>query len=93
MVSDEDEQLAYESAGRCAAWLRKKLPQGTAVLGPAPGVLVKASGQYRFQILIKSPRGSRKNTSAAIRKLKDIYTEQKGVARLLTVDINPYSFV
>ena len=93
VVSDEDEELAYASAGRCAAWLRKKLPQGTAVLGPAPGVLVKASGQYRFQILIKSPYGSRRNTSAAIRKLKEIYTEQKGVARLLTVDINPYSFV
>ena len=93
VVSDEDEELAYASAKRCAEWLRKKLPQGAAVLGPAPGVLVKASGQYRFQILIKSPQGSRRNTSAAIRKLKDIYTEQKGVARLLTVDINPYSFI
>ena len=93
VVSDEDEDLAYESAKRCAAWLRKKLPEGTAVLGPAPGVLIKASGQFRFQILIKSPYGARRNTGRAIMQLRDKYSEQKGVAKLLTVDINPYSFI
>ena len=93
VISDEDEQLAYGSAKRCAVWLRKKLPQSVHVLGPAPGVLVKASGQFRYQILIKSPAGGRKATSAAIMQLRDIYTKQKGVAKLFTTDIDPYSFI
>ena len=93
VVSDTDQDKAFESAKRCAVWLRKKL-EGTAdVLGPAPGVLVRASGMYRFQILIKSPAGKRKAVSQAIRKLREIYTAQKGVAELLTVDINPFSFL
>ena len=93
IVSDESEELAFATAGRCAEWLRKKLAGSADVLGPAPGVLVRASGMYRFQILIKSPAGNRKATSLAIRKLREIYTGQKGVAQLLTVDINPFSFL
>ncbi len=93
VISDEDEQLAFESARRCAVWLRKKLPEGVHVLGPAPGVLIKASGQFRYQILIKSPAGSRKSTSSAIMQLRDIYAKQKGVAKLFTTDIDPYSFI
>ena len=93
VVSDKDEALAFESARRCAVWLRRKLPETVNVLGPAPGVLVKASGAFRYQILIKSPAGQRKNTSACVRKLREVFASQKDVAELLTVDINPFSFI
>ena len=93
MVADEDEELAYGSAKRCAVWLRRKLEGKAAVLGPAPGVLVKGNGMYRFQVLIKSPAGSRKDTSRTVRELKDVFAGAKSVAQLLTVDINPYSFI
>ncbi|MBQ6670381.1 MAG: primosomal protein N' [Firmicutes bacterium] len=93
VVADEDEELAYSSAKRCAVWLRRKLEGKAAVLGPAPGVLVKGNGMYRFQVLIKSPAGSRKDTSRTVRELKEVFAGAKDVAQLLTVDINPYSFI
>ncbi len=93
VISDPDEALAFSSAKRCVEWLRKKLPAEVHVLGPAPGVLVKASGMYRFQLLIKAPAGGRRAVSLAIRQLRDKYTAQKGVAQLFTTDINPYSFL
>ena len=92
VISDKDDALAYESAERCARWLRRKLPD-TAVLGPAPGVLVKAGGMFRYQVLIKSAAGSRKTVSAAVTQLREKYAAQKGVAALLTLDINPYSLI
>ena len=92
VTADENDALAYESAERCAKWLRKKLPSA-AVLGPAPGVLVKTAGMFRYQILIKSPAGNRRTVSAAVTQLREKYAQQKGVAALLTLDINPYSLI
>ena len=93
VIQDPDEETAFSSAKRCAAWLRRKLPESVHVLGPAPGVLVKEGGMFRYQLLIKSPAGGRKTTSLAIRGLRETYARQKGVAQLLTVDINPFSFL
>ena len=92
MIADEDEELALKSAQRCAVWLRKKLP-GQSVLGPAPGVLVRAGGMFRYQIIIKSASNSRKAVSGAVMELREKYTTQKGVAALMTLDINPYSII
>ncbi|MBR5731716.1 MAG: primosomal protein N' [Firmicutes bacterium] len=93
VAADEDEETAYSSAERCAVWLRRKLAGKAAVLGPAPGVLIKGNGLYRFQVLIKSPAGSRKDTSRTVMELKEVFAGAKGTAQLLTVDINPYSFI
>ncbi len=92
VIADEDEELALKSAQRCAVWLRKKFP-GQSVLGPAPGVLVRAGGMFRYQIIIKSASNNRKAVSGAVMELREKYTMQKGVAALMTLDINPYSII
>ena len=93
VLQDADDDTAFDAARRCALWLRRKLPENVHVLGPAPGVLVKEGGMFRYQLLIKSPAGARKTTSLAVRALRETYAKQKGVAQLLTVDINPFSFL
>ncbi len=92
LIMDEDGEKCEKYARRCAEWLRKKLPEGTAVLGPAAPMLLKQSGLCRFQILIKSPSGRRHETSLAVRQLKDKHEQTKEKAKLMTVDINPFSF-
>jgi primosomal protein N' len=90
---DADEEKAAASAKRCADWLRKKLGGGIPVLGPAPSVLRREDGRSRYQVLIKAPPGSRKDISAAIAELRRKFGSARDVAELLTVDIDPYSFM
>ena len=92
LIMDEDEEKTKEYAERCARWLRKKVPEGTYVLGPAAPMLLKQGGLHRYQILIKTPAGSRQQISAIVRQLKDKHEETKEKAKLMTVDINPFSF-
>ncbi len=93
VVSDEDDSKAQASAERCAAWLRKKLGDGAAVLGPASPGLQKQEGRFRRQILIKAAPEKRRAVSEAVNRLKRIYAAEKGMARYISVDINPYSFM
>jgi len=93
LVSDEDPEKAESSAMRCAAWLRKKLPEGLYVLGPAKTALLKVDGLYRYQLLIKVPAGRRREISAIVSELRTVYTKAKNTAKLISVDINPYSMV
>ncbi|MBQ6014164.1 MAG: primosomal protein N' [Firmicutes bacterium] len=93
MISDEDEEKAQRSAERCAVWLRKKLGAGVPVLGPAAPGLQKLSGQHRRQILIKAPAGARRQIAEAVLQLKKVYAKEPAMARVISVDINPYSFM
>ncbi len=93
VLADEDERKAMELAERCARWIRRKIGDGLTVLGPGPAPLVRADGAYRYQLLIKSPEGQRKSTSEVLLELKRIYTSEKEATSLLTMDVNPYSFM
>ena len=93
IVQDESLEKAEDSARRCAAWLRRKLPEGMYVLGPAEATLKRAEGRCRFQLLIKAPYGRRREVRDVMLALRRVYTAQKDVAELLTTDINPYSFL
>ena len=92
MILDEKENIAEGYARACAEWLRKRVPEGTYVLGPAAPMLLKNSGMYRYQILIKTPAGSRKVISELVRQLKDKHERAKKKAKVMTADINPFSF-
>ncbi|MBQ9912472.1 MAG: primosomal protein N' [Firmicutes bacterium] len=92
VILDEDQGKAEKYARDCAARLRKKVPEGTYVLGPAAPMLLKNSGMYRYQILIKTPAGNRQHISGIVRELKDSQEQAKDKAKLMTVDINPFSF-
>ena len=93
VVSDEDEAKAIDSAARCAAWLKKALSSDYIVMGPGPSPLMKQSGLYRYQTVVKAPAGKRRECSAAAAKLRRLFEEDKSAAKLLTLDINPFSFI
>ena len=92
LMMDEDSEKAEDSARAAAKELRQSVPEGTFVLGPAAPMLLKQGGLYRYQILIKTPAGNRKYINEQIRKLKEKREKEKGGAKLMTVDINPFSF-
>ena len=92
LIMDEDKEKCEKYAQRCVTWLRKKVPEGTYVLGPAAPMLLKQGGLYRYQILIKTPAGNRQQISGIVRELKDKHEQAKEKAKLMTVDINPFSF-
>ena len=93
IVSDVEEDRAAELAERCARWLRRKAGKELTILGPTPAPLNKAGGAYRYQILIKSPEGQRRSTTEILQQLKRVYTKEKTATSLLTMDVNPYSFM
>ncbi len=93
VIHDSDEDKAYNYAEGCARWLRGKMAGECAVLGPAQPMLKKQGGLFRSQILIKAPAGSRSEVSALIREMKEIHEKNKNAAQLITVDINPFTFI
>jgi primosomal protein N' (replication factor Y) (superfamily II helicase) len=93
VIADEEEDKAAGMAERCAVWLRKKAGDTLSVMGPCASPLNKAQGMYRYQVLIKSPAGKRKYTSDLLQNLKTVHGAEKDKAKLLTMDINPYSFL
>ncbi len=93
ILADEAEDKAAAMAQRCAVWLRKTAGETLAVMGPCAAPLNKAQGMYRYQILIKSPAGKRKTTSDLLQRLKQVHSAEKEAIKLLTMDINPYSFL
>lgn len=93
VILDENQSAAAALAERCAVWLRRKAGHFLIVMEPGASVLSKANGMYRYRVLIKSPQGKRKDTAELLQKLKRVYLEEKDAKSLLTVDINPYSFL
>jgi primosomal protein N' (replication factor Y) len=93
ILSDEEEKKAAELAERCVRWLKRKAVKELTVMGPIPAPLSKADGAYRYQVLIKSPEGQRRSTSEMLLQLKRLYTSEKEATSLLTMDVNPYSFM
>ncbi|MBO5517411.1 MAG: primosomal protein N' [Firmicutes bacterium] len=93
VVWDEDENRAMDSASRTAAWLRKALSSDYIVMGPSAAPIAKQSGMTRYQVIVKAPAGKRKECSAAAARLRKVFEEEKSAAKLLTMDINPFSFI
>ena len=93
VIADEDEEKAMDSASRCTAWLKRVLPSGYIVMGPGQSPLAKQSGLFRYQTVVKAPAGKRKECSAAAAKLRRLFEEDKSAAKLLTLDINPFTFI
>ena len=73
--------------------LRKALPaaeQGN-VLMPQQAYMAKIREIYRFSLVIRCPKGRRKEYARHLRVLKEQDSQQR-VSYLAIVDINPYSF-
>lgn len=92
VVSDADEHKVKHTADKYAKFLRNEL-KDVSVLGPTANALVKQSGMFRYQILIKAKQSQRKEVNSKIEELKKYHTNSKGEAKLITVDINPFSYI
>jgi len=93
IIQDENLEKLEAYAKNCAEWLRSQVPEGTLVLGPAAPMILKQGDMYRYQILIKTPSGTRNEISKIVRILKDKHDHIKNGAKLMTIDINPFSFI
>jgi len=93
IVSDLDDNKASKTATEYAKHLRNVLSDDIFVLGPAKGALQKQGGMFRYQILVKVTTNKRKEVNDAIENLRMIHSKEKAKASLLTVDINPFSYM
>jgi len=93
VLSGEDEEDAENAAQHCASWLRKAAPFLLAIMGPAKAPLAKSDGAYRYHIIVKSPVGKRRATASLLLDFRKEYAASKVHKALLTLDINPYSFL
>lgn len=93
VLLDEVEDAAASLAKRCAVWLRRKAGNSLVVMEPCASALAKTGGMYRYHVLIKSPEGKRRETADLLQELKQVYLAEKDAKSLLTIDINPYSFL
>ena len=83
----KDAAATEKSALEAAALLRKTLPQGTAVLGPAECPLALIAGNYRFHIILKTK--SLKALLPAAAEFAASWRGPRGV--YLEADVDPVS--
>ena len=78
---------AMDDAADLVARMRQREPRGEfRVLGPAPAPLGKLRGEYRAQLLVKSP--NRKKMREA---LQAVIADRPELARRTTIDVDPLS--
>lgn len=93
VIQDKDKYTAERTANKYSTMLKDKFSNGIYVLGPAASHLVKQGGMYRYQLLVKSPTSKRKEVNDSIEELRKLHVTAKNEAELITIDINPFSFI
>ncbi len=93
IAADEDQKKAENAAAAWAVRLRSELGERFSVLGPAPTTRLKLGGMYRFQILVKVPARLRNSAAERIAQLKKEFSAGADAPELISIDVNPYSFM
>ena len=92
VLSSESEDAARSSAQALHKMLSEELAgKPYRILGVTKTPVAKLAGQYRFQIIIKAPKGSRMALAKIINDVRPAWNASS--KSLLTTDINPYSIV
>lgn len=95
VIAAEREQEAMEQSALVERKLRSLLAgqKKLFLMGPNPAAMSKVNGFYRYQIIMKSPAGERRLYAAAVMEARrELFIERKTDA-VLSVDINPFSFI
>lgn len=94
LSSKKEEEALYESNRVAKEFIHKAgSSEERYVMGPQPAPMNKIKEHYRYQLLIKCMPGKRKIYSDIINEIKlGISTNQKSDL-LISIDINPYSFL
>ncbi|WP_324823707.1 replication restart helicase PriA [Sinanaerobacter sp. ZZT-01] len=94
LISSENDQEAKKMAESIGTYLKEKdRMEAISIFGPQPAPIHRMSDRYRYQILIKAGLGTRKQYAREIAELKQTFFVKKKTKCLLSVDINPYSFL
>lgn len=95
VLSSESEQEAHEQSTKVSEnFIRMAgMESERYVFGPQPAPMNKVNGQYRYQILIKCMEVNKNKYLQIINELKLGISTNKGAKYLISIDINPYSFL
>lgn len=91
----EDEDAVRQTAADAYSYLTGNMPDELSknVFEPQKSPLNKESGKYRYQMLIKAPRGTRPQIAGYVDLLKKHLLADKKRKCSMLADINPYSFM
>ena len=78
---------AKGAADKLKDLLKKKLDPSVKVIGPAPAVIARLRGQYRWNIMLKTENP--KKTNEGLKKILAAFRKPSGV--LLAPDVDPIS--
>jgi primosomal protein N' (replication factor Y) len=81
----KDGEGVRRAASAIADCLRIALAPGWHVLGPAPAVIARVRGSFRWHVLVKAPRGA--DLSAAVRAALEAAPREAGVS--VAPDVDP----
>jgi primosomal protein N' (replication factor Y) len=90
VFSGKDATKTLEEARVFGKFILAFKTEAMKMLGPAVAPIAKLSGQYRFQILLKSP--SRKDLRQCLREAMARFHAHKRRSKI-AIDIDPYSVV
>ena len=98
MFVSPDENVAEGTCNWAYKKLKESLPESeqNLIYKPQPAPVKMESGKYRYQLLIKIPKGRRGDIAGRIAALKQIITEDKRNNKTdytMLIDFNPYSLV
>lgn len=95
VLSSEKEQEAYEACRKVAADFIRGAGKSEEryVFGPQAAPMNKIKGLYRYQLLIKCFPGKRKEYSRVLNEIRLGINTDRSAKYLISIDVNPYSFL
>ena len=89
--TDDVEKEAYDTADRCKIYLEQtKLKNSDKIFEPKIAYNFKGKDSYRYNILIKAPKGERNKYIYYLDVFGERLTNSKSSCNM-TIDVNPYS--
>lgn len=89
LFTGRTEEETSELAGRCCEYIKNRI-SSVRIYNPQPSPVSRIREVYRYQTIIKCPKGKRRQYLAVIEELINM-NRNKSVN--IVVDVNPYSFV
>ncbi len=95
MISAEAEEDALNGAALAELLLKQALGEDASrnLIGARPAPIGRALGRFRYQMILKCPKGQRPAYSRCIAVVQQKILENRKNKFSLHVDINPYSFM
>lgn len=95
IFSSEDAKEAERGADKWYEFVRNALPpdERSNVFTPQEAYMGRIKDTYRYSMLIKCPRGSRRAYSDIINSIRELDRKEKKKKYTALTDINPYSFI